>query len=240
MAIDLSSSWTTSSVVAVTSNKTNNIPIARGPDMWYDPTTDMVYMAGGFLYTFGRDQYNFDTPPSLWGFKPQSNGSVNWRVQPSNITTNVAGALTATSPTTHMSLGGFSVFYKSGNLGNLGYIAMDEVLSFSSTNGSMSNQSLPGDYYFYGQAQYVPIYGKEGLFLFLGGQYTTDPNLAAGINATGVNEAGFDKIIVYDIHTKKYFTQPATLASGSAPSGRFSFCSVGAGASDNSSYEMYV
>src|SRR5438045_6383404 len=106
MAIDLSSSWNTSSVLAVTNNKTNNIPIARSPEMWYDPIGDMVYMAGGNLYTWAGDEHNFDTPPGLWGFKPQSNGSVKWQVQPSNVTHNVAGALAVTSTTTHMSLGG--------------------------------------------------------------------------------------------------------------------------------------
>ena len=189
--------------------------------MWYNPAVNMVYSASGDFYIFGGDAFNLDVAPSLWGFKPQSNGSVVWEVQSSNITSNVAGASTATSPAGHISLGGYRVARQAGSPGNLRYIAMEEVLSFNFGNQSLYNKTLPGQQYLKGEAQYVPIYGKQGVILFFGGQ-------------TENSIFDLDSIIVYDIDTDTFFKQPAS----NAPSGRYSFCSVAAGGSSNESYEM--
>ena len=55
MAIDLTSSWTPSSVMAVATNKSTDVLessslLGRRPDMWYDPTVDLVYSIGGWSY----------------------------------------------------------------------------------------------------------------------------------------------------------------------------------------------
>jgi hypothetical protein len=217
-------------VPAVTSNKTSDVPIARRPDMWYDPMADMIYMGGGDFYAFGGSAFNVSVAPGLWGFKPQSNGNVVWQAQHSTLTSNVAGASTATSQTGHISLGGYLVFYQAGSPGDLGYIAMEEMLSYNFTDGSLYNQTLPGQHYILGEAQYIPIYGKEGIILFLGGKQPSDRNFQE------TTMASFGNILVYDVHTGSFFSQPAT----NPPSGRYSFCSVAAGGANNQSYEMYV
>ena len=82
--------------------------------MWYDPTVDLVYSIGGDSYSLDGQPANPNVVPTLWGFKPQSNGSVNWKSQSwttnphsAALTSNIAGGLSATSPTGHYNLGGF-------------------------------------------------------------------------------------------------------------------------------------
>jgi hypothetical protein len=119
IAIDLTSSWTPSSVTAVASNKSTEVLessslLGRRPDMWYDPAVGLVYSIGGLSYNPDGQWYNADVLPRLWGFKPQSNGSVDWKFQSwttnpqsAGLLSNIAGGLTATTPTGHYNLGGF-------------------------------------------------------------------------------------------------------------------------------------
>src|SRR5467141_1288371 len=146
MAIDLTSSWTTSSVTVVATNKSTKVLessslLGRRPDMWYDPTVDLVYSIGGLSY--GIDSvFNPNVVPTLWGFKPQSNGSVEWKSQSTinpqsaALASNVAGGLSATSPTGHYNLGGF--------VGDA--FALEEMLSYNSGNKSWSNLTLAGQH----------------------------------------------------------------------------------------------
>jgi hypothetical protein len=107
--------------------------------MWYDPTVDLVYSIGGLSYNLDGQLYDADVVPTLWGFKPQSNGSVEWKSQSSAsnpqstvLASNVAAGLSATSPTGHYNLGGFIVDYVKNN----DYIdsshALEELFSWSS------------------------------------------------------------------------------------------------------------
>src|SRR6266487_4616853 len=103
LAIDLTSSWTPSTVTAVASNKSTNVLqssslLSRRPDMWYDPTVDIVYSIGGAPYGLNGATFNLDVVPTWWGFKPQSNGSVNWEAQfpgtnpqSAGLASNIAG-----------------------------------------------------------------------------------------------------------------------------------------------------
>ncbi|KAN0071311.1 hypothetical protein V8E54_010742 [Elaphomyces granulatus] len=243
MAIDLTSSWTTSSVTVVATNKSVEVLessslLGRRPDMWYDPTVDLVYSIGGLSYNLDGQLYDADVVPTLWGFKPQSNGSVEWKSQSSTLNpqstvlaSNVAVGLSATSPTGHYNLGGFIVDYVKNN----DYIdsshALDELLSYNSGNQSWYNLTLPGQHYTWGEAQYVPIYGARGVILFFGGFWPSDTSVSSASSL-----ATLDTILVYDIHTNRFFKQRAS----NPPPGRAVFCSVAAGASNNESYEIFI
>jgi hypothetical protein len=169
--------------------------------------------------------------PTLWGFKPQSNGSVEWKSQSSIINpqsaalaSNVAGGLSATSPTGHYNLGGFNGTEIDG-------FALEEMLSYNSGNKSWYNLTLAGQHYMWGEAQYVPIYGAQGVILFFGGFWPWDRSVESPSSL-----ATLDTILVYDIHTNRFFKQQTS----NPPPGRVVFCSVAAGASNNESYEMCV
>ena len=240
MAIDLSSSWTPTSVTVVTTNKSTDILgssslLGRRPDMWYDPTADLVYSMGGLSYNIDGQILNPNVVPTLWGFKPQSNGSVDWMSQSSTtnsqsteLLSNVAGGLSATSPTGHYNLGGFIDLLDSTDPNGF---ALEEMLSYNSGNKSFYNLTLAGQHYMWGEAQYVPIYGAGGVILFFGGYWPSDTTVDAPSSL-----ATLDTILIYDIHTDRFFKQPAS----NSPSGRALFCSVAAGASNNESYEMCI
>jgi hypothetical protein len=189
---------------------------------------DLVYSIGGQSYGL-VGVFNPNVVPTLWGFKPQNNASVEWKSQSSAVlASNVAGGLTATSPTGHYNLGGFIAL--SDNVDD-GAFALEEMLSYNSGNQSWYNSTLAGQHYMWGEAQYVPIYGAQGVILFFGGYWPSDHSVDSPSSL-----ATLDTILVYDIHTNRFFKQQTS----NPPSGRALFCSVAAGASNNESYEVCV
>jgi hypothetical protein len=241
LAIDLTSPWTPSSVMAIASNKSVDVLessslLGRRPDMWYDPTVDLVYSIGGRSYIPNGQSSNPNVVPTLWGFKPQSNGSVNWMNQSSTMnpqsavwSSNIGGGLGATSPTGHYNLGGCFVDAWDNSW------ALREMFSYNSANQSWYNLTLTmaEQYFTWGEAQYIPIYGAGGVILFFGGYLPEDTN-ASSLDSLPM--ATLDTILVYDIHTNRFFKQPAS----NPPSARSLFCSAAVGASNNESYEMCV
>ena len=237
IAIDLTSPWTPNSVTVVASNKSaealeSSSLLGRWPDMWYDQTADLVYSIGGLSYNPDGENYATDAEvlPTLWGFNPQGNGSVDWESQSSNsqgasLRSNIAGGLSATSPTGHYNLGGYIDLDTAGDC-----VALEEMVSYNSGNQSWYNLTL-AEHYMWGGAQYVPIYGASGVILFFGGYWPIDRSVGAPSTL-----ATLDTILIYDIHTNRFFKQQAS----NPPPGRAYFCSVTAGASNNESYEMCV
>jgi hypothetical protein len=236
LAIDLTLSWTPSSVTAVASNKSTNVLLSssllsRRPDMWYDPTVNMVYSTGGAPYNLNGGVFDYDVVPTLWGFTPQNNGNVDWgpqlpstNPQSAGLMSNIVGGLTATSPTGHYNLGGFIQ-------SSATWMALEEMFSYNVGNRSWYNLTLTGQHYMWGEAQYVPIYGAKGVILFFGGFWPSDRTVESPSSV-----ANLDTILIYDIHTDRFFKQPAS----NPPPSRYKFCSVAAGASSNESYEMWV
>ncbi|CAG8953120.1 hypothetical protein HYFRA_00003318 [Hymenoscyphus fraxineus] len=235
IAFDLSTSWSTKSVSPVVSNKTDPNPLARRPDIWYDPLAEMVYSMGGWGYEFAGDWYRNSTPVSLWGFKPQKSGVVEWREQPwspkqnaANLSSNVVWGLTATSPKAHYSLGGGILIDPEHGSDNAQ--SLQEIVSYSFSEQTWTNQSIPNKYYLFGEGQFIEHYGSEGVILFFGGQW------AASTSEKKSSLQSLDTILIYDIQSKKFYEQEAS----NPPATRAQFCSVGAGTADNSSYEIFI
>lgn len=238
IAIDLTKDWATTSIragVTTVTNRTTAMSPMRRPDMYYDPTRNLVYSLGGDPYQVDGATYNLSQPTQLWAFEPQADGSANWELEQGGttqtfpLTSNVRGGLSATSSTGHYNLGGFIDFAQGNDIGS---VALPSMVDFNFANQSWSNQSLPDQYYISGEAQYVPTFGQEGVILFLGGLWPSDASVATG------EFGGLDTILVYDIHSNTFYKQTAT----GAPISRYNFCSVGAGmnSSINSTYEMWV
>jgi hypothetical protein len=141
------------------------------------------------------------------------------------LISNVGGGLSATSPTGHYNLGGFIALSES--VENDGF-ALEEMLSYNFGNQSWYNLTL-AEHYMLGEAQYVPIYGAQGVILFFGGYWPSDNSVESSGSVANLNT-----ILVYDIYTNRFFNQQAS----NAPPGRALFCSVAAGALNNESYEM--
>ena len=222
----------------VVSNKTTAMSPMRRPDLFYDPTKEIVYSLGGGAYQLDGTYYNLSVPVQLWGFEP-GDGHANWALDQVGPTenfplTSVASAcLTATSSTGHYSLGGaISYFLEENDQTYIELLGLSDMVDFNFANQSWYNQTFPDYHIALGEAQYVPTFGQEGVILFFGGNWPSDANVG-GFDSI----AGLDTILVYDIDSNTFFMQPAT----NAPISRAGFCSVAAGinASSNSSYEMY-
>lgn len=89
------------------------------------------------------------------------------------------------------------------------------------SNGSMSTGF--GSRIYHGRMQFVPIYGKKGIMIPMGGQLIGD------------TWADMSIIHVYDILSKTFHNQTAT---GNIPTGRADYCVAGA-ASTNNTYEIF-
>ncbi|KUJ23150.1 uncharacterized protein LY89DRAFT_679956 [Mollisia scopiformis] len=240
IAIDLSKDFNTSLINEasyVVTEKSTVIAPMRQPDLYHDPQSNLLYSLGGSAYPLGASSAtgwtNSSQQTQLWAFTPKDNGTADWDLQAIGSTASfpfsevVAGALTATSPTNHYILGGYS------NSDNWG---LSQLLSYNFANGSWTNQSisLSQKYYISGRGQYIPSFGQQGVVLFFGGTWPTngDPTSTDAL-------AGLDRVLVYDIQSNTLFNPQQTT---SPPLNRINFCSVGAGnnASANSSYEIFV
>lgn len=209
----------------------------RKPDIWYDPSADMVYSIGGDSYVFRGSPELVHPPLTLWGFKPTGTGGVDWEAQPWSsvggsaiMTSNIAGGLTATTPRGHYSLGGTFKFVSDQSR----YLILEELFSYNFGNKTWSNQTLAGLSRSYshntlGGGVYVPSYGTEGVILFFGGNSPSNRDADSTTSLKDMHE-----ILVYDIHNDRFYIQQAL----NAPRQRYNFCSVGAGAANNGSYEV--
>jgi hypothetical protein len=207
--------------------------------MFYDGTSDMVYWYGGYPYFSGFQ-------PAVWGFTPE-NGAVSWQ----NIYdigigraatgstfpsfTYAVGSLWVTTPTSYYSLGGYIIGATDLALGTLTWTPVNGLVEYNFQEGSWTNTNDSGyreqGFSIHGGAVYVPIYGKEGILVFLGGDTPTSQ-----VYNPGSSLAPLSDITIYDISSGNYYQQTAT---GSPLSmNRFQLCAVGAAAADNSSFEM--
>lgn len=234
--VDLTKSWSTSTVSGTGYTRDENFAPARRPHLFYDESHDMVYSQAGQMYgTLLRPREIFTyAAPEVWGFKPDD-GTVTWSKQSISATSdpyisNVENALWASSDKTHYSLGGSIGFlFNSSDTTSRGELAMNQFLTYDYETQTFENKTHPA-HHIQGEAQYVPTYGEEGVLLFFGGKTPSDRNVAENnMGDTGI-------ILVYDVHNAKFYNQSAS----NAPVGRYNLCSVGASNAANNSYEMYA
>ncbi|OBT63644.1 hypothetical protein VE03_07295 [Pseudogymnoascus sp. 23342-1-I1] len=247
--IDLTKSWTTSTLTGTGYTRDNSFAPARRPQLYYDESHDMVYSQAGQAYgsllkPAGLFSY---APPTIWGFKPddKADGTVTWSEQyitsaeknfeslPGTLysyTSNTENALWTSSDKKHYSLGGSIGFLSNASdTSTRRELAMNQFLIYDYETQTFENRTHPA-HYLQGEAQYVPTYGEEGVLVFLAGKTPTDRNVAdVNMGDTGI-------ILVYDIHNDKFYNQSAT----NAPVGRYNLCSVGTGNAGNNSYEIFI
>ena len=133
-------------------------------------------------------------------------------------------------------VGGWASKYTDENLNITDHIGVPGVTSFDILSGKWKNQTAPGLSKYgtvaYGRSQFVS-FGPNGLILFLGGQQSTSQN--ASLNFGEGVKLDFINLKLYDPVANVWYSQQAT---GSFPSPRSSFCTVGV-QGPNNTYEMY-
>ncbi|OBT84970.1 hypothetical protein VE02_06663 [Pseudogymnoascus sp. 03VT05] len=239
--IDLTKSWTTSTLTGTGYTRNSSFAAARRPQIFYDESHDMVYSEDGQVYgSLLRPTELFSyAAPQVWGFKPddKTDGTVTWTEQYSKVLTptypyisSVDNALWASSEKKHYSLGGSIGFlFNASDLGSRGELSMNQFLTYDYETQTFENRTHPA-HYIQGGAQYVPTYGEEGVVLFFGGKTPVDRNVADN----NIGDMGI--ILVYDIHTDKFYNQSAS----NPPVGRYNLCNVGATNAGNNSYEIFL
>ncbi|OBT98643.1 hypothetical protein VE01_03598 [Pseudogymnoascus verrucosus] len=242
-AIDLSKSWSTSTVDAIISNHAEEFKPSRRPEIYHDTIHNVVYSYGGAYYSanFKDDHvtYEANVTPEVWGFTPPENGNVNWSRQFAKsisdsfpLTSSIEYALTTSSDKKHYSFGGTITYnvVPDGGEGVPIQMVMEDFVTYDYATQTYSNVSRTTPHSLAGEAQFVPQYGEEGVLLFFGGKNPVDRGAAS------LDLADLGSIDVYDIYTDTFYTQAAT----NAPTGRYSFCSVGASNANSSSYEIFI
>lgn len=232
-AVDLSQSWTTDSISALSISKPPAMSPVRRPTLWYDPQSNLVMERGGW-------PYEADASLFLWAFTPDGKGGADWTLDQSSPAAQqlsaTFGSAFTTSPTGFYSLGGALPGVVNDTSDPFGFEALEGLVAYTFASSGWQNTSSVGSsqagYSVQGQAISMPDYGKTGLLAFLGGD--TPPN-GTYFYEEGAALVDMSNITIYDIASDTWYYQTAT---GSIPPPRSEFCAVGSAPADNSSYEM--
>jgi hypothetical protein len=151
--------------------------------------------------------------------------------------TRPVGAIGTYGNGTGYLMGGFSSRRASPQTPNSeDLVPIPGIVSYSSVDNTWKNESTAGYSAFgtaiFGQMQYVPTYGAEGVLLVMGGSTS---NAVSWLDR-GSNYISFQKVNIYDLANRSWHTQTA---SGTIPDIRERFCSVGT-RGDNGTYEVFI
>lgn len=168
------------------------------------------------------------TVDSVWGFRPNGNGSGSWteilgfvgeKPFPSDIHGTSDGMFTNDDN---------NAYYLDGNISNTSSPSVPSayrntgLLRLNFETLTLTNSSELGLAFSKGVLLNVPVYGVNGVLVNFGG----------GDEKHG---AGFNNINVFDKKEQKWYNQTA---EGDIPRPRYLFCAVGVQGEKHTSYEM--
>lgn len=214
----------------IQTERPSDSPSLDDESLWYGSKDNTVYCFGG-LRSFATPALNsLDPPPdSIWGFKPNGDGSAAWYQVLGPISTpfpsgihRIASGVSAHDASKAYYLGGFGSWETSLGLRQNRW-SSPGLLIFDFDNLTLANSS---DDYISSQSPGamidVPMYGDDGVLVIL-------PNAIGGQNV------GFNNITLYD---KKFMKRYSQVASGDIPQLRTGFCAVGIQGDEAPFYEM--
>lgn len=234
LSIDLSSSWTNSSVQIAAHDK-NGAPVFNFPGLWSDGNSAFYLFSGEVSLVAG----DVDTPAvALWKFTATPSGGGSWEKQTTsdpqafNQLTRPANALVAAGKGAGFVLGGYASG-KTDPAAHAGDTPVPGIVSFDWQSGQWSNASAAAFTTYgtavSGQMHFVPPFGDDGLLVMLGGESTTPTRWD---EASG--QLQFNNVTMYEPGTGTWYSQATT---GDAPPVRELFCVAGA-EGKNGTYEM--
>lgn len=231
--LDLSKDWTNATLKMIQTERPSASPPLAHEAMWYDNMHNTIYCFGGRMSFASEALQELQTPPdSIWGFKPDGEGSGTWH--------QVLGPVSTPFPTDiHRPAEGQSASdgrraYYLGGRGSAktslgmpqseiylpGLLMFDfETLTITnSSDDSYTSSQVPG------AMINIPIYGENGVLLLLP-------------NDSEKQYVGFNNITFYDKKSKKRYTQ---VASGDIPEPRSNFCAVGIEGNEKPYFEIFI
>ncbi|MCJ1465552.1 hypothetical protein MMC07_004170 [Pseudocyphellaria aurata] len=240
LSIDLSQTWSNSTVTIHSTYKPTGVPNLTHSSLWYDEREDLLYSGfAGRAPTFGDRPWPSNS--SLWSFKPDGAGSGSWdKVIDSDSLvwhsfTRPCQPMMAFGSGSAYVLGGFESWQTRSPWDDSFYnTALPGLVQFNLTTRTFSN-STAGGYSFYGTAErgamhYVSSFGPDGLFVVMGGDDAWHPQ------PDGSSLIELETISIYDPSSRQWFNQTTT---GNIPQRRKEFCLAGI-ASNNGTYEIFM
>lgn len=217
--LDLSKDWTNSSLEMVETERPSDSPALNNEVLWYDNKRNTIYCFGGATTFATKVLYYLNPlPDSIWGFKPDGEGSGTWhqvlgpisKPFPSDIH-RIACGLSGSDGSRGYYLGGFVSWETSPGMPQDRFFP-PSLLMFDFETLTITNSSDDGYISQNSGAMInIPIYGENGVLVILP-SFNERPN------------DGFNNISFYDKKNKKRYTQ---VASGDIPEPRTLFCAIG-------------
>ena len=226
-SVYLRSSWTNdSSSLPIYQTDKGYAPLLDSAAFWKDFSNNSFYSYDGILVANSGQSAPSN---SLWQFVPDGVGSGYW-----NESTTLSNSAFPSLQRTHgeASAYGNGIGYALGGINEYN-VPTPGLVSYNTTSGSWSNISTSGftdsGTSMFGQLQYVPGFGPAGLLVAFGGQ-TSDKTTWTPAQ----NLLSFQSISIFEPTSNTWASQ---MVSGSQPSARTDFCSVGV-QGDNGTYEV--
>lgn len=209
-------------------------------NLWWDPNSKSIYAYGGGTTVAGGEGTDKVDPLSVWEFTPKNNTWTERYGPEDDLWNNMTRATRCASvytPESGYCLGGYSGAWSTDVNTPSSDIPLGGMVEFDFETTTWSNISSVGSsqrgWTIGQQMEYVPLYGKKGILVAIGGHDLPDQ----GQYAHGVNLRSMSNITIYDINTKTWHSQNAT---GDIPSGRSMFCSVAVQGGNDDTFEMSV
>ncbi|KAH0432818.1 kelch repeat protein [Colletotrichum camelliae] len=212
LSIGLDESWVTADVIIKSRDmkKPGDIPRLLGQAVWSDNNNN----PGGFFVWGGQASYNDTVAPSkVWRYQADVNGRGHWE----NFTVSNQEDFTKLK----QPMGGAFAKIK-----NVGYYLGGGKFNNASSTGFGDYNTFRG-----GSMEAVP-FGPEGLLLVLGGRQA----IPSVLYENDWKWMDFSQVSIYDPKAGKWHTQHTT---GSPPTRREKFCTVGVDGPDNT-YDIFI
>lgn len=236
-SINLSSSWTNTTVIIKQINKNIDDKSFNYPALW-------LALDNSSFYSYNGQKSNIDKPSvigsnKLYKFTSDGSGGGQWfeddqiHTASSNFTNlvRVGGFASACSPDTCYAVGGFRDSTTDSSIKDT--IPASGIVSFNLTSRHWCNDTLVGSVFtgpwMDGQLFFTNVAGSEGVLIAVGGSVTD----SAGKNHISLS---FTEVYIYDIATKNWYQQTT---GGDVPPWNIGwYCAVGIGDPVNKTYEV--
>lgn len=237
LSIDISKSWTTKNVTIRTIHKPG--PAKANVVLWKDEAAGVFYSWGG-KFPNGR---NITANPELWKFTADGNGGGSWSLVDAgtrDLPSAEDGAWTST-PDTGFVVGGIVHGYT-----RINFHGQLEVLTGMMTfnlkkpawsSGTVGFSPLGANGLVYTSAEYVPVFGPNGIIMLFGGYSPPTPPLVADFSKSYGRPIDMENLTFFDPVTKQAFWQKTTGTIPTTPRGEF--CAVGF-PTNNGGFDMSV
>jgi hypothetical protein len=200
LSIDLSKSWTNTSVILKEMDR-GNAPLFNQRAFWVDESTSTIHTFGGENSWITGDKPSKPTP---WYFHADGEGGGLWG-EDEEDSHAVFSSLVQPAAGLHTFDNGLG-WYFGGHLvektwPSRSWYSVPGLITYNFSSNEWSNQSSSGygDLVpHYGVAEYVPSWGPAGLLVMFGGQDSTDPEMNHN------NPRSFQNITIYEPQSGKW------------------------------------